>query len=513
MKDLDLDAFKAYDIRTKIGRMDEELQTRLFHAVGCYMKNSLSVQSVVICRDARLYVPQLAEGLSSTLLSYGIDVYLNPQPISTCQYYHTMMKHRQSAGVMLTASHNPGEYVGMKLMEPDLFPVAFGCGRDGGIAKIKQCYEKGERMSSFSRGKLHIINDLDSYIDYSLKLAGINEGDLKGQKILFEFLSGSAGNEVALAFQHAGADMEIRNIVPNGFFPQGDPNPIIEKSIAPARDAMRKGAFDFGFCFDGDGDRLDLMDADGNQIVPGYNMSILIPQINSIFKDAFHPFDPQYYADVKAIPAALVDMASKGVGVHIIRNGHSFIKAKLRANFSKQYLAAEEESAHYYMNFPYDPADPSKGCAAVESTLFFSLLTAKCHMLDPEAYRQAHEKEKSLFREREWPLHCDGHPEIMQGLMDEVENTMKAEGAEIIREMDDGSDLDAVLMRFNLPKVFDKNTSLGDNWIQVAERISRSEDAMVRWEVASNTHKGCEKMNSLIKKITDRYVADGYAHY
>ena len=307
--------------------------------------------------------------------------------------------------------------------------------------------------------------------------------------------------------------MEFRNIVPNGFFPQGDPNPIIEKSIAPARKAMKEGSFDFGFCFDGDGDRLDLMDAEGNQIVPGYNMSILIPQINNIFKDAFHPFDPQYYADVKAIPAALVDMASKGVGVHIIRNGHSFIKAKLRENFSKQYLAAEEESAHYYMNFPYDPADPSKGCAAVESTLFFSLLTAKCHMLDPEAYKQAHEKERSLFREREWPLHCDEHPEIMQGLMDEVESTMKAEGAEIIREMDDGSDLDAVLMRFNLPKAFDKNTSLGDNWIQVAERISRSEDAMVRWEVASNTREGCEKMNGLIKTITERYVSDGYAHY
>lgn len=514
MKNLNLGAFKAYDIRTRITSLDAELQNRLCNAVGLYIKDSLKSKSVVICRDARLYVPQLAENLSEVLRHAGIDIYINPQPISTCQFYYTLMQHRDSAGIMLTASHNPGEYVGMKILGPGLEPIAFGYGKDGGISRIKENYEKNlVPEEGAKRGRVTVINELDSFIDYSMRLSGVAPGALKGCRILIETLSGSAGNEVALAFQKAGAELELRNVVPNGFFPQGDPNPIIESSIAPSREAMRKGNYDFGFCFDGDGDRLDMMASDGRQIVPGYNMAILIPEICKIFKGYFGSRPLHFYSDVKSIPDAVVEMAKQGVSMHVIRNGHSFIKAKLNENFHSGYLAAEEESAHYYMNFPYDIDDISKGTAAVENTLFFALLSARCYMQDPDSYKKAIEREQNLFRFREWPLHCEEHPEIMQELMDRVEKVMKAQGARIIRTMDDGSDLDAVLMRFNLPEIFDKNSNLEDDWVQVAERISRSEDAMVRWEVASNSEKLCHNMNNLIREITDSYVRNGLARY
>ncbi len=510
MENLNLTMFKQYDIRTRHTSLNDELKTRLYNAIAVYFKDVVKTKSVVIGRDARLYVPELAEGLAYWLRRAGVDVYLNPLPISTCQFYYSCMMNRDSSGIMVTASHNPAEYVGLKLVAPNVAPIAFGCGPADGIKKIKELYIDDAKVQGDAHGKIVIVNYLDSYINYCMKLAGVKEGSLKGTKIMLEFLNGSAGSEMALAFQKAGAEIEVRNVVPDGFFRQGDPNPIIEPSIAPARKAIKEGSFDFGFCFDGDGDRVDLMAPNGEQIVPGLNMSIIVKKMIEIFKGT----KMDVYADVKAIPISLCEIAKSGVKVHIIRNGHSFIKEKLRENCDKGYMTAEEESAHYYMNYPYDPDDFSKGFAAIESTLFIALLSARCYKEDPAAYERAYKLQTSLFREREWPLHCEAAPEKMPLLMDEVEAKMRELGATIIKDMDDGSDLDACLMRFNLPVEFGADFSLdGIKWAQVAQRISRSEEAMCRWEVVSNDPEECKKYNDYVRQITDRYVKAGWAKY
>lgn len=511
MSDLNLGMFKAYDIRTKIQNLSGENKERLCNAITCYYKNTLKVDSVVICRDARLYVPEIAQMLSEKMTYAGIDVLLNPIPVSTCQFYYTCMQNRTAGGLMITASHNPGEYVGIKLMAPQVLSLAFGYGPEGGIEKIKSLYiDKSEPERAKESGKVILINETNAYIDYCMKIAGVKEGSLSGLKICFEFLNGSAGLEMAQAFQKAGADIVCRNVIPNGFFPVGDPNPIIESSIAPARKFMKENNFDFGFCFDGDGDRIDLMDGNGEQIVPGLNMSIIIPYMLDIYDGK----KKEFYADVKAIPVSLCQIAKSGVNVHIIRNGHSFIKAKLRENCESGYFASEEESAHYYANLPYDPDDLSKGYAAVESTLFYALLTARSYKANPEKYKEAVKIQNSIFRKREWPLYCEKAPEKMPEILDAVERKMKELGAVVIKDMDDGSDLDAVLMRFNLPERFDTNTDISKTtWAQVAQRISRSEDAMVRWEVVSNNEKECEKLNSAVVEIAQKYVDAGYARF
>ena len=98
--------------------------------------------------------------------------------------------------------------------------------------------------------------------------------------------------------------------------------------------------------------------------------------------------------------------------------------------------------------------------------------------------------------------------------MDRVEKRMRELGATVIKNMDDGSDLDATLMRFNLPIKFDDKTNLeGKIWAQVAQRISRSEDAMCRWEVVSNSKERCDFLNGEVKSITDEYVNAGLAKY
>ena len=184
MDNLLLGMFKLYDIRTKEQNLTEEIREHLYNAIVLYYKENLKATSVVICRDARLYVPQLVEGLTLVFNKAGIDVLMNPLPISTCQFYYTCMKHKESAGIMVTASHNPGEYVGMKLMAPGLLPIAYGNGPEGGIEKIKVNYVAAAAAPcAKTSGKVIVVNELDSYINYSMELAGVTEGSLKGLRV------------------------------------------------------------------------------------------------------------------------------------------------------------------------------------------------------------------------------------------------------------------------------------------------------------------------------------------
>lgn len=508
-----LSMFKAYDIRTKAEKLNASDIFDLVSAVSRYYKEDLKLDRVIIARDARLYCPGIMERFLEIMPSYGLDVLVNPLQISTCQFYYMCMHEMNAGGIMITASHNPGEYVGLKLVDAYVKPIASGCGINGGIFKIKEYYENPVSHKAAAKGKVSILQLEDEYVDYSMRLAGVKEGSLKGLRVFGEFLSGSSGTDFALAFTKAGAECTFSNLVPDGFFPSGDPNPIIEQSIAPSRRKMQEGGYDMGFCFDGDGDRMDLMYPDGSQIIPGLNISLLTPYIEDIFRPYFEKNQTfRSFVDVKAVPVSWIEIANSGIEPHIIRNGHSFIKEKLRENLDAGYLVAEEESAHYYMNFPFDLNDLSKGFAATENTLFFALLTARMLSEHPDEYIRIKKLQEGIIRYREWPLHFDV-PDKMQEIMDEVEQVMKQRGASIIKEMDDGSDLDAVLMRFNLPLSFGKGDELPAVWAQVAQRISRSEDAMTRWEVVASSQKLCDELNNLIYSITEKYVKLGLAHY
>ncbi len=522
--ELNFGMFKAYDIRTRSSRLTPAISRRLMAAVGRYILEDLKADSVVLGRDARLAAPALMELAVELLPWMGISVIVNPLQISTCQFYYGCMQNPGSAAVMFTASHNPGEYIGLKVLGPGMVTLAMDSGPAGGITGILARYlEGGEpRPSPAGRAGVSVRRYLDEYIDYSMRLAGVGKDSLAGIPILADFLGGSAGTEVSEAFGIAGARFHARNLVPDGLFPAGEPNPIIEKTILPTRELMRSGGFLCGFCFDGDGDRMDVMDSRGEQLAPSFNMSVLMPEVMKYFKEvharggfpggSYMPWQPHMYSDVKANPMAMVDQAGSGIGVHIIRNGHSFIKEALRNNFRRQYLAASEESAHYYMNFPYDADDPGKGFAATENALYFSLLTARMWAGHPRLFEAAMARQATIVREREWPCHF--HDEkLMENVMTEVEAEFLRQGLRVVKTMEDGSSLDATLMRSGLPEVIDSRTSLSGSWYQVAQRISRSEEGMTRWDVVSNSEKSCREAVAAIRTITDRYVAAGAAEY
>ncbi len=528
-QELNLGMFKAYDIRTKSHRLSPSIAQRLILATGRYILEELKTDSVVLGRDARLAGPGLVELALELFPAMGIGVIVNPLQSSTCQFYFSCMRNPGSAGIMFTASHNPGEYIGLKLTGPGMTTLAMDSGPGGGITGILARYLEDAKPGALphnvhvqgSRAAVRVQRYLDEFMDYSIRLAGIRQNSLAGVPILADFLSGAAGTEMSEALGWAGASLRVRNLVPDGFFPAGDPNPIIVKSIQPTRELMRSGNFLCGFCFDGDGDRMDVMTPSGDQLAPSFNMSVLAPEIVRYFasvhaKGGFGPdagpFAPHLYADVKANPMAMADQAAAGAQVHIIRNGHSFIKEALRTNFPRQYLAASEESAHYYMNFPIDPDDVSKGFAGTENTLYFMLLTAKMWAAEPARYEAALARQHKIVREREWPCHF--HDEsLMEKVMDDVESEFAGRGLVVMKTMEDGGSLDATLMRSGLPEVVGPDTDLEQPWFQVAQRITRSEEGITRWEVVSNSDSACREAVATIRKITDRYVGAGQAEY
>ena len=521
---LNLGMFKAYDIRTKSSKLTHELSLRLINAIGRYIREVLRTDSVVLGRDARLAAPALMELAIEVLPAMGITVILNPLQGSTCLFYFSCMQNPDSAAIMFTASHNPGDYIGLKLMSPGMHTLAMDTGPGGGITCILAFYLDNEApaLGAGGRAKVKVRRYIGEYIDYSMRLAGVGRDSLRGVPVLADFLCGAAGSEVSEALDMAGASLRARNLVPDGSFPAGDPNPIIAKSIQPTRDLMSRGGFSFGFCFDGDGDRMDVMDSSGEQLAPSFNLTILVPEIMKFFESVHaagyfsggpsSPFDPQMYSDVKANPQAMIDQASCGIGVHIIRNGHSFIKEALRENFPRQYLVASEESAHYYMNFPLDLDDFGKGFAATENSLFFTLLTARMWTDHPERYVKAIARQKVVIREREWPCHFSDET-LMEQVMSEVEAEFSRRGLSVIRTMEDGGSLDATLMHSGLPEIITADTDISKPWCQVAQRISRSEEGMTRWEVVSNSRKDRDEAVAAIRRITDVYVAGGFAAY
>ena len=399
--------FKAYDIRTKHSALSGDGRKMLSAAVARYYRDDVKVTSVVLARDARLHCPELMEDLMEAFLMAGLSVIIDPLQISTCRFYFMCMRNPSSGGVMITASHNPMEYVGMKFVGQGCEAIASGCGPSGGIDRIKEYYlQDMPAVTSSERGKLIYRSVQEEYVGYSMKLAGVEKGRLSGMRIFAEFLSGSSGSDFLMAFSLAGADLTLSHLIPDGFFPSGDPNPVVESSIAPARKKMKEGEYDIGFCFDGDGDRMDLMFPDGGQIIPGLNMSVLVPYLKPVFAPYFDISRLKCFVDVKAIPLAVIEVAKAGMEPHIIRNGHSFIKEKLKEHKAEGYVACEEESAHYYMNFPVDLSDPSKGLIATENTLFYALLSARAMKENPEAYARIRSLQENIHRYREMSINC-----------------------------------------------------------------------------------------------------------
>jgi phosphomannomutase len=321
-------AFKAYDVR---GVVPTELNPELAYNIGRAYADELNPKTVCIGYDIRLSGPDLYDAFARGLNDAGVDV-VHLGMVGTEMVYFATAFYGYDGGCMITASHNPPQYNGLKMVRQESRPVS----SDTGLLEMeRRAFEqKWEKTGTGTRV------DQDVYDDFVTHLLGIvSPSSLKPLKVLCDVGNGAAGVALEQLLPHLPLDVTRRLFEPDGTFPNGVPNPILEESRADTEKLMRQESFDFGVAWDGDYDRCFFFDEHGD-FIEGYYIVGLLAQ--SILKD-----DPNHAIvyDPRLTWNTLDIVEKLGGRAVICKSGHAFIKEKMRA---EDATYGGEMSAHHY---------------------------------------------------------------------------------------------------------------------------------------------------------------------
>jgi len=468
---MDTQMFRAHDIRFRRSSVEASVLKQLAWALARYYREVLQVPSVVLARDGRQGGESFQQCLLDACTANGLDVHLEPNPIGTCQFYYHCLTRKESGGLMITASHNPGSYLGVKLVGWNLEMITMGGGAEGGLEKVRSLFEENaEWMRTKPEGRVYVADTLASYIAYSTRLAGIGEGELEGLSVVCDFLHGSFGGAVTRALQGLGVTVKSLHLISDGSFPAGDPNPGRPESLSDARSYLESHPAKLLLVFDGDGDRMDVL-YEGRQLPPSFVM-LMISEYLLQMEPSSTPI--RFLFDVKASPVVLKAMAGQHRQYGIVQNGHAIIKRIMQAD---GYRYAVEESAHYFHQFPRTADRSDSERFATENTLFFTLVLLKVYAREPDRFKAMRALQDSFFRVREWSVQISDQQRL-KALLEGVSTLMQQLGAERLTKTPEGRSLGATLYR--------KGLGQDAAWFQVFERLSQSEDNLVRYEILSS---------------------------
>lgn len=335
-----LDCFKAYDIR---GRLPEQLNEEIAWRVGRAYAAELKPRSVVVGYDVRLASPGLADAVMRGLNDGGVDVIdiglCGTEEIYFQTFYRADIGQPVDGGIMVTASHNPMDYNGMKLVRVGARPIS----GDSGLMAIRKRAETEDWCDVLHRGRLSRDTNKRSYIQHLLGYIDIE--NLSSLKIVVNAGNGGAGaivNELEdfLPF----CFVKIHN-EPDGAFPNGIPNPLLPENRGVTAEAVVANSADFGIAWDGDFDRCFFFDNHGRFIEGYYIVGLLAAQllIHNPGEKIIH--DPRLTWNT-------IDMVRTAGGMPIqSKTGHAFIKERMR---SEDAIYGGEMSAHHYFrDFAY----------------------------------------------------------------------------------------------------------------------------------------------------------------
>lgn len=322
-------AFKAYDVR---GIVPSEINPDIAYKVGRAYADEIKPKKVCIGYDIRLSGPELYDALARGLNDGGVDV-IHLGMVGTEMVYFATAFYGYDGGVMITASHNPPEYNGLKMVRSESRPIS----GDTGLFEIeRRAYEgKWERTGSGTR------EDKDVYADFVQHLLKVVPPEGIGkQKVLLDAGNGAAGVALEKLLPYV-PQLEVEKMLfePDGNFPHGVPNPILEESRAAAVKRMHEEAFDFGVAWDGDYDRCFFFDEKGNFIEGYYIVGLLAKSILHTDKGASIVYDPRLTWNT-------IEIVEENGGTPVLcKSGHAFIKEKMRA---VDAVYGGEMSAHHY---------------------------------------------------------------------------------------------------------------------------------------------------------------------
>jgi phosphomannomutase len=331
-----LTCFKAYDIRGRLGiDLDEEIAYR----IGRAFAQTLGTKAVVLGRDVRASSKSLADSVAQGLMDEGCEV-MDLGLSGTEEMYFATTHFQADGGICVTASHNPMDYNGMKMVRAGSAPLDTATG----LARIKELAEKNTFSTSHATGNITDIakEAREAYVDRIVSFADISA--LKPLKILVNAGHGTAGPTFDAIVEHLekrGAPLKFERLFhePDGTFPEGIPNPLLPENRPRTAQAVRDAGADFGVAWDGDFDRCFFFDHTGAFIDGEYVVGLLAEAFLAKDPGATIIHDPRVIWNTQDI----VEKA-KGRAVQT-RTGHAFIKQAMR---EENAVYGGEMSAHHY---------------------------------------------------------------------------------------------------------------------------------------------------------------------
>jgi phosphomannomutase len=335
-----LSCFKAYDIR---GRLGDELNEDIAYRIGRAYGQVIRPRSVVVGGDVRHTTESLKLALARGLMDAGSDV-IDLGLTGTEEVYFATFHLGVDGGIEVTASHNPIDYNGMKLVREGARPIS----GDTGLRDIQAVAERGEFGPSAHRGTLTRQSTLPAYVDHLLGY--IDARSLKPLRLVVNAGNGAAGHVVdALEQRLAGLGAPLQFIKihhePNGSFPNGIPNPLLPENRSATAEAVVRHQADMGIAWDGDFDRCFLFDEAG-QFVEGY---YIVGLLAAAFL-AKHPGERIVHDPRLTWNTVDIVRAAGGAPVQS-KTGHAFIKERMR--LEDAVYGGEMSAHHYFRDFAY----------------------------------------------------------------------------------------------------------------------------------------------------------------
>ena len=334
----DLDAvFKAYDIR---GTVPDQLDARLCGQVGAafakLMANEASPRQILICRDMRPSGVEFTKALAEGIMSQGIDVVDLGMGSTDLLYYAAGAL--DAPGVMLTASHNPAQYNGIKLCRAGARPV----GLDTGLAEMKKMIENGEPVPASTRGSLSERNVMSDFVKHVHSFVDLST--LRPLKVVADTANGMGGLVAPEVFRDLPFELDILYPELDGTFPNHPADPIQPENLRDLQARVLETGADIGLAFDGDADRVFLVD-DQAQPVSGSITTAMVAK--SMLEK--NPGSSIVYNVVcsKTVPEVIKENGGTGVRTRV---GHSIIKGVMAEHDA---VFGGEHSGHYYFRDNY----------------------------------------------------------------------------------------------------------------------------------------------------------------
>ena len=333
------DAFKAYDIR---GRVPDELNEEMAYRIGRSFVKLFAAQSVVVGRDVRLSSDSLTKALVRGLMDMGCAV-VDIGVCGTEMVYFATAHLLVDGGIMVTASHNPMDYNGMKLVSAGSRPIS----GDSGLRALEDMVVTGEFSTeqgrSITQGTYECYDIMKEYTQHLLTYIDVSK--MKPLKIVVNAGNGCAGPIIdALEGQLPIEFIKIYH-EPDGTFPHGIPNPLIVESREATAAAVRESGADFGIAWDGDFDRCFLFDEQGEFIEGYYIVGFLAEAFLRRYAGAKIIHDPRLTWNT-------IEQVKEAGGRPILcKTGHAFIKERMRQEDA--VYGGEMSAHHYFRDFAY----------------------------------------------------------------------------------------------------------------------------------------------------------------